>query len=956
MALAEVRIANESGRAVVVLAPDLTDILFANTFARRLFAAPGTDDGDLSLSLRQLRVVAPVLQEDGEAMLRMKSTAEGLEVWVTAHVLTSHDAQGSPIAILTAPVPGARRERRAELAERLLREAGSRDAAIFDAAAPVLAHPSFEPGSAEAKAAASIAARLIESDEGRAEEGRYGLWRVASDLVLVEMGEEPAPAATPEPPAAEGNDIAALIERLRGRGAAQLSAAARQSAEEPSPPQAPAEQDAAAKPAAAFDSRFAGEPVRFVWQTDGEGRFKQLSPEFAEIVGPAAADVCGLAFADVAEAFGFDEEGEIGALMERRDTFAGRTVFWPVEGTDRKVSVDLAALPTYGRERVFEGFRGFGIVRPAEHVEDPLAIGLALGREKEAVRDQRSAAAAPAAAPEAGASFGQRSARPEPRPEPAGSGVVVSLRERRRDGHLSDAEADAFKAIGVELAPRDRATEAPEGASPPLDAGLEAFLAALPAALLVETKGRLVLASHAFLEMTGYGGLEDLIEAGGLEALFDDTARPGEGEETVRLRRADGTLLDARVQIRRVALAGRSSIAFSFAQASPPVRDAMSGDAGEIARLTGEVEELRSVLDTATDGIVLTDPNGLVRSMNGSAQSLLGVDADGYAGRRFTDFLAPASRAVATGYLESLRDEGLAAILNDGREVTAEVADRGTIPLFITIGRLSGERGWCVLLRDIANWKAAEAELVAARKQAEDASLTKSRFLANISHELRTPLNAIIGFADVMTAETYGPVGHERYMEYLRDIKRSGHHVLDLVNDLLDISKIEAGKVELSFEAVSLNEIVGEIVSLMQPQANRERVLVRSTLAQAVPPVVADRRTLRQIALNLISNAIRFTPAGGQIVASTGYDEDGSVTLRFRDSGIGMTETEIEIALTPFQQVNSAAKERGDGTGLGLPLTKALVEANKAQFHIDSIPGEGTMIEITFPAQRVLAH
>ncbi len=940
MALAEVRTANESGRAVVVLAADLTSLRFANMPARRLFDVAEASGTELPAALRRLGAIAPVLQEDGEAMMRVKSQAEGLEVWVTAHLLAARDADGADIAILTAPVPGARREGRAELAERLRQESGSKGAAIFGVDAPVLPGPDFEEGSAETKRAVRAAASLVQSDDDRAADGGCALWQVASDLVLVERVEQPAPHASS---ASEGNDIAALIERLRGRGAAQFAAAP---APDPPVPVAPIE----AMPAEVPPPMFGGEPVRFVWQTDEEGRFRQLSPEFAEVVGPAAADVCGLAFADVAEAFGFDEEGEIAALLERRDTFAGRTVFWPVEGTDRRVSVDLAALPTYGRDRVFEGFRGFGIVRPAEHVEDPLATGRALGRRAEPA----NAPSERAAATDAIAAFGQRPERSGP--AEADGGVVVPLRERRRDANLSDAEADAFKAIGVELAPAAPAPEPTDAARAGFDRDLEALLSTLPSGLLIETKGRLVFANAAFLAMTGYEDLDELVEAGGLDALFDDSARPGEGGETVRLRRADGSPLDARVQIQRVALGGRSSIAFSLAAAHANENAPVAAEGREIERLKGEVEELRSVLDTATDGIVLTDPNGLVRSMNGSAQSLLGVKADAYAGRRFTDFLAPASRAAATGYLDSLRDEGLAGILNDGREVTAEVADRGTIPLFITIGRLSGERGWCVLLRDIANWKAAEEELVAARKQAEDASLTKSRFLANISHELRTPLNAIIGFADVMTAETYGPIGHDRYMEYLRDIKRSGHHVLDLVNDLLDISKIEAGKVDLSFEAVSLNEIVGEIVSLMQPQANRERVLVRSTLPAAVPPVVADRRTLRQIALNLISNAIRFTPAGGQIVASTGYGEDGSVTLRFRDSGIGMTETEIGIALTPFEQVNSAAKERGDGTGLGLPLTKAMVEANKAQFHIASTPGEGTMIEITFPAQRVLAH
>ncbi len=343
-----------------------------------------------------------------------------------------------------------------------------------------------------------------------------------------------------------------------------------------------------------------------------------------------------------------------------------------------------------------------------------------------------------------------------------------------------------------------------------------------------------------------------------------------------------------------------------------------------------------------------------MRAANGSAEALFGTAAAAFRGRPLTDFFAHESRRAVEDYLKALADPGLAGVMNDGREVIGRVSAGGFVPLFITAARLDSGRGWCVVIRDTSHWKRTEEELVNARRAAEAASLHKSRFLANISHELRTPLNAIIGFADVMASECFGPIGNERYIEYLGDIKRSGHHVLDLVNDLLDISKIEAGKMELSFESVALNEILAEVVAVMQPQANRERVIVRSNLPASVPPVVADRRTIRQIALNLLSNSVRFTPAGGQIIASTAYTADGEVILRVRDSGIGMTPREIEVALTPFQQVQQPGGGRSDGTGLGLPLTKAMTEANRAGFSIRSTPGEGTLVEITFPSQRVL--
>ena len=232
----------------------------------------------------------------------------------------------------------------------------------------------------------------------------------------------------------------------------------------------------------------------------------------------------------------------------------------------------------------------------------------------------------------------------------------------------------------------------------------------------------------------------------------------------------------------------------------------------------------------------------------------------------------------------------------------------------------------------------------------------KSDFLAKISHEIRTPLNAIIGFCEVMIEERFGPVNNERYRDYLRDIQLSGTHLMSLINDLLDLSKIEAGKLDLAFAAVPVNEVVQECVALMQPEANRRRIIIRTSLAASVPRVVADLRSLRQIVLNLLSNAVKFTPAGGQVIVSTASDDGGEVVIRVRDTGIGMTAAELETAMKPFRQIATSRLGKSEGTGLGLPLTKALVEANRATFAIDSTPNQGTLARVTFPNARVLPN
>jgi signal transduction histidine kinase len=245
------------------------------------------------------------------------------------------------------------------------------------------------------------------------------------------------------------------------------------------------------------------------------------------------------------------------------------------------------------------------------------------------------------------------------------------------------------------------------------------------------------------------------------------------------------------------------------------------------------------------------------------------------------------------------------------------------------------------------------ADAQAQRDEAAERSATRLDFLAKVSHEVRTPLNSIIGFAELILQERLGPISNPKYRDYLQDIHASGLYALSLVNDLLDISKIEAGEFDLDFTAVGIADLVDECVKSLLPLAKRERMLLRVSVEAGLPAMLGDRRRLKQVLLNLLSNAIKFTDEGGQVIVSAGLTDAGELRLRVRDNGIGMTDAEIALAMQPFHQLDTAPRNQ-TGTGLGLPLTKALVEANRARFVLASERGVGTTADVLVPQDRLV--
>src|SRR6476646_5825114 len=326
---------------------------------------------------------------------------------------------------------------------------------------------------------------------------------------------------------------------------------------------------------------------------------------------------------------------------------------------------------------------------------------------------------------------------------------------------------------------------------------------------------------------------------------------------------------------------------------------------------------------------------------------------------------------AAAGGLEAIVPGGvtlLNANANNGRErtVAVEALTRGRRRLKISfdVKSLAGDLELLRLVdgamldtetsaADPQTQAVAEAEDA---KEESDAAAVARRldFLAKVSHEVRTPLNSILGFTELMLEERLGAIGNPRYRGYVEDIHQSGLYALSLLNDLLDISKIDAGKIDLDFTAVDLPELVEACVNSLQPLAKRERILLRTSLAPNLPAVIADRRRLKQILLNLLSNAIKFTNAGGQVIVSARLIDGEDLRLRVHDSGVGMTKDEVAAAMQPFHQLDTAPRKQ-TGTGLGLPVTKALVESNRARLLITSERGAGTSADVIFAKDRLMA-
>jgi PAS domain S-box-containing protein len=551
----------------------------------------------------------------------------------------------------------------------------------------------------------------------------------------------------------------------------------------------------------------------------------------------------------------------------------------------------------------------------------------------------------------------QLSARLESTSFAAPAGVVTNENEQPPEA--------AAAAQAREQTPAPEWLAAPEPPARGQSRRDRALLDLLPTGILIYRLDRLLYANPAFLQRVGYDSLHALEQAGGLDALYVEAGvsqASSTSEAGMPMTISAGEDQPAtNARLFTISWDDESALALMFTPAegapadivtaAPPGSAATAPAAGAPPpRTVGQVdtEDLAAILDTTAEGVVMFDASGNIHACNRSAEALFGYNGEELLRHGLAELFALESQPAVAEYLEAVKGAGVASLLDHGREVLGRVAKGGIIPLSMTMGRTRPEGpNLFAVFRDLSQGRKGDSELQQARGMAGRAANAKADMLARISHELRTPLNTINGFAEVMIGERFGALGNERYVEYMKDIRASGERMTAVINDLTELSRIEIGNLELTFANQNLNELVENCVAIMQPQANRERIIIRTSLAHSLPPVVADARALRQITLNLIGNSIHLANPAGQVIVSTALSDFGEVVLRVRDTGPGLNDKEVAAALEPFRTPPPSDQSSG-ASPVSLSLTKALVEANRAQFNLKTGPHSGTLVEIVF--------
>ncbi len=486
------------------------------------------------------------------------------------------------------------------------------------------------------------------------------------------------------------------------------------------------------------------------------------------------------------------------------------------------------------------------------------------------------------------------------------------------------------------------------GSAPDLAANLaRSLLDGGAATCIADRRGELVYANIAYERIAVAVGEAGLAPIGRpIVARADDTAPESTHRQAIDV---DGQIeyYEIRDRFLRDAAGGIAGRAVVYA----PIAEQ---DNAKI-KLASAVERLDDITRLVSDWVWETDRDVVLTYLSPRVHEVLGYHQIQLVGRPLADLLTEPSAAIEALFAKTerrpFRNQAV-KIADSGGEIH-RVLLRG-LPIYCpTSGDFLGFRGTA---QDISELQQRERALLRAKEAAEFANRTKSEFLASMSHELRTPLNAIIGFSDIMHDEMLGPIGNARYKGYATDISDSAGHLLELINDILDTAKIEAGEMSLAEETVDPHGLLESVGRLIAPRAERAKLRLDVHLAENIPALRVDKTKLKQILINLLSNAVKFTPEGGRVSLSAEVADNGEFLFLVRDSGIGIAPGDMARAMSPFGQVDSRLSRKYEGTGLGLPLAKSLTEMHGGIFELVSQTAVGTTVTLRLPASRVAAE
>ena len=500
-----------------------------------------------------------------------------------------------------------------------------------------------------------------------------------------------------------------------------------------------------------------------------------------------------------------------------------------------------------------------------------------------------------------------------------------------------------------------RGAAAGDGDDAVLAADDPALLDRMPAGILVYRYEELLFVNRTAFAWTGYADLAALRAAGGLEALFPDAGvgalAPSAGDgRRLALAARGGERIPVEARLFAIHWEGQSAFAtLLFRSAADERIRSIEGDAGQAKALA---QELEALLDRVEDAVLVVDRAGAILSAHGGGKVFLGRGGRTLVGASFEILFAPDARVGAAAQLAAVARGGTVSAVRMVLGGTGELR-----PMTVTIAPLRAPVGpgvaaeqMSVVLRDASAARPIERDAPTPAA----ASLDVAAALGRLCHEARAPITAIVGFCDIMLEEAFGPIGSARYREYIRDIKKSGAEVMSRVVEATELAEVMTGTAGLSPVRVSLNEVVNVCVAGQQDAASTARVVIRTALSSGLSPILADAAGVKSMVLNLLGHALQTTPAGGQVIVSTGRSPAGDTVLRIRDSGEGLNEKAIEAALNSRSRrppdPRDASTWEGSARGAGLALVSALAEANRALFTITSKPHQGSLFELVFLA------